>query len=54
VTANTRPDGIDFLKEAAEIPIKPTITTFPLEEADTVLQIIKGKGLKGTGVLIME
>jgi propanol-preferring alcohol dehydrogenase len=54
VTANTRQDGIDFLKEASEIPIKPTITTFPLEEANTVLQIIKGKGLKGTGVLIME
>ena len=53
VTANTRQDGIDFLKEAAKIPIKPTITTFSLEEANRVLQIIKGKGLKGTAVLIL-
>jgi len=54
VTANTRQDGIDFLKEAATIPIKPQVTTFPLEDANKVLQILKGKGLQGTGVLVME
>ncbi len=54
VTANTRRDGIDFLKEAAAIPIKPQVTTFPLEEANRVLQIVKGKGLRGTAVLVME
>ncbi len=54
VTANTRQDGIDFLKEAAEIPIKPKIIPFPLEEANTVLKTLKGKGLKGTGVLVMR
>ena len=53
VTANTRQDGTDFLKEATAIPIRPHVTTFPLEEANTVLQTVKGKGLKGTAVLIV-
>ena len=53
VTANTRRDGADFLNEAAAIPIKPQVTTFPLEDANRVLQIVKGKGLKGTAVLVM-
>jgi propanol-preferring alcohol dehydrogenase len=54
VTANTRRDGIDFLEEAAAIPIKPQVTTFPLEQANEVLQMVKGKGFKGTAVLVME
>jgi len=53
VTANTRQDGIDFLNEAAAIPIRPQVTTFPLDQANEVLQMVKGKGLKGTAVLMM-
>lgn len=54
VTANTRQDVIDFLKEAAAIPIRPQVITFPLTEANTVLQRLKHDGLRGTGVLVMD
>lgn len=52
VTANTRADGEAFLAEAAEIPIRPMVTVFPLREANTALQRLKGDGLNGTGVLV--
>ena len=34
VTCNTRQDGRDLLAEAAEIPIRPHTTTYPLAEAN--------------------
>src|SRR3989304_5848114 len=37
VTANTRADGEGLLREAAEIPIRPKATLFPLEEAKRAL-----------------
>src|SRR5437867_1827311 len=41
VTANTRADGEELLAEAARIPIRPETTTFPLEEANRALQLLK-------------
>ncbi len=38
VTANTRQDGIDLLRKAAAIPIKPHTIRFPLEQANHALQ----------------
>lgn len=51
VTANTRQDGEDLLREAARIPIRPKVTVFPLEEANAVLQALKADRIQGTGVL---
>ena len=51
VTANTRQDGEELLREAAEIPLRPEIALFPLEEANRALQLLKADGLQGTGVL---
>ncbi len=52
VTANTREDGRELLAIAAEIPIHPTVTTFPLTQANEALQKLKQDGLNGTGVLL--
>ena len=51
VTANTRQDGEELLREAAAIPLRPEITLFPLEEANRALQLLKADRLQGTGVL---
>jgi propanol-preferring alcohol dehydrogenase len=52
VTANTRADGEALLAEAASIPLRPHVTTYPLEDANRVLQLLKADQLNGTGVLI--
>ncbi|MGA3068296.1 MAG: zinc-dependent alcohol dehydrogenase family protein [Tepidisphaeraceae bacterium] len=51
VTANTRGDGEELLHLAAEIPIKPQTTRFPLEQANRALQLLKHDGIYGSGVL---
>ena len=52
VTANTRADGEGLLAEAARIPIRPETTTFPLEEANRALQLLKRGAFAGAGVLL--
>jgi propanol-preferring alcohol dehydrogenase len=52
VTANTRADGEELLAEAARIPIRPAVTTFPLEEANRALLALKQGAFAGSGVLI--
>ncbi len=54
VTANTRADGEEFLKTAAEIPIRPRTVSFPLREANEALIQLKRDGLRGAGVLVIE
>ena len=54
VTANTRHDGQELLRLAAEIPIRPQVTTFPLADANLALQRLKQDGIRGTGVLVMQ
>jgi len=51
VTANTRDDGRRLLAEAAEIPIRPRVTTYPLSDANRALQDLKADRVNGTGVL---
>jgi len=51
VTANTRQDGLDLLREAAAIPIKPHRVLFPLEEANRALQALKSGSFQGAAVL---
>jgi propanol-preferring alcohol dehydrogenase len=54
VTANTRQDGEELLRVAAEIPIRPHTTVFPLAEANRALQQLKQDGIRGTGVLVIN
>jgi propanol-preferring alcohol dehydrogenase len=54
VEANTREDGEGLLREAAEIPIRPSVTTFQLEEANEALIRLKEDGIDGTGVLLLR
>jgi len=51
VTANTRRDGLDLLREAAAIPIRSHTRSFPLEEANQALQQLKAGTIKGAAVL---
>ncbi len=53
VTANTRDDGRGLLEEAAKIPIRPKVTTYPLEDANRALQDLKADRINGSGVLIV-
>lgn len=53
VTANTRQDGLDLLREAAAIPIKPRTVRFPLTEANQALQALKAGSFPGAAVLSM-
>jgi len=54
VTCNTREDGRRLLEQAAAIPIRPHVTTYPLAEANRALQDLKADQINGTGVLVME
>jgi len=54
VTANTRDDGRELLAKAAEIPIRPHTTTYPLAEANRALQDLKADRINGTGVLVVS
>jgi len=53
VTANTRQDGLDLLREAAAIPIKPRTVRFPLADANKALQSLKAGTFQGAAVLTM-
>lgn len=51
VTANTRADGVEFLRLAGEIPIRTHVATMQLDEANQALQMLKQDHLKGAAVL---
>lgn len=51
VTANTRSDGEEFWSLAAEIPLTPTTTAYPLAEADRALQDLAADRITGAAVL---
>ena len=51
VEANTRRDGEGLLQEAAEIPVRPVVTRFALEEANEALIALAEDRIDGTGVL---
>lgn len=54
VEANTRADGEELLREAAEIPLRPEVTIFPLEDANEALCRLKEDRIDGTGVLVVS
>jgi propanol-preferring alcohol dehydrogenase len=51
VANNTREDGRAFLAEAARLPVKTHVETFPLEAANDALIALKHDAIKGAGVL---
>lgn len=51
VANNTREDGRDFLKVAAEIPIRTHVEVFPLREANRALNSLKNDAIEGAAVL---
>jgi propanol-preferring alcohol dehydrogenase len=54
VTANTKQDGLDFLREAAAIPIRSHTQRFSLGEANRTLQAQKAGTIHGAGMLAMR
>ena len=52
VKANTRADGEALLAEAAKIPIRPQVTSFPLDEANEALARLANDAIDGTGLLL--
>lgn len=51
-TANvTRADAEEFLKLAAEIPLRPEVTVYPLEDANRALREIRERKTRGAKVL---
>ncbi len=51
VTNNTRQDGEDFLRVAAEIPIRTHVQMYPLAEANRALNALKNDAIPGAAVL---
>jgi propanol-preferring alcohol dehydrogenase len=51
VANNTRQDGIDFLRVAAEIPIRTSTQLFPLDKANVALAALKNDAIRGAAVL---
>jgi propanol-preferring alcohol dehydrogenase len=49
-----RRDVVEFLRLAAEIPIKPEYRTYALEEANQALVELKSRGVRGAKVLVMD
>lgn len=50
----TRRDAEEFLPLAAQIPVRTTVETFPLAEANQVLQRVKASQIEGAAVLVLE
>ncbi len=51
VANNTRQDGEDFLRLAAEIPIRTQVQVFPMREANEALNALKHDAIRGAAVL---
>ncbi|MEQ8785943.1 MAG: zinc-dependent alcohol dehydrogenase family protein [Pirellulaceae bacterium] len=49
----TQYDIREFLPLAAEIPLRPEVTTYPLEDANRALRELKRGGVKGAKVLVV-
>jgi propanol-preferring alcohol dehydrogenase len=51
VANNTRQDGEDFLRLAAEIPVRTQVTSYPLRDANRALNDLKSDRVNGAAVL---
>jgi len=48
----TRADARDFLQVAADIGLRPTVTAFPLEQANEALLAVKNDAIDGAAVIV--
>ena len=48
----TRADARDFLQTAAEINLRPKVTTFPLNQANEALAALKRDSIDGAAVIV--
>jgi propanol-preferring alcohol dehydrogenase len=48
----TRQDGREFLELAPKVPVRTTITTYPLEQAETALTDLRAGRFEGTAVIV--
>lgn len=48
----TRQDAVEFLKLAPRIPIRPHVTTYPLDEANEAIALLRKGSLVGAAVLV--
>lgn len=51
VANNTRADGREFLLEAASIPVRTHVQTFPFDQANEALIALKSDAIRGAAVL---
>ncbi len=51
VTANTRADGEEFFRIAAEIPLRPTTVSYPFDAADQALRDLAADRVTGAAVI---
>lgn len=54
VTASTRNDAEELLKVAAQVPIRTEVETFPLNDANRTLVLLKESKIRGAGVLVID
>jgi len=54
VANNTRVDGVEFLTEAAAIPVHTHVQTFNFDQANEALIALKNDSIRGAGVLIVN
>jgi propanol-preferring alcohol dehydrogenase len=54
VANNTRQDGEDFLRLAAEIPIHTRVQLFPMRDANRALNQLKNDAIEGEAVLVND
>ena len=50
----TRRDGVEFLALAPRVPVRTSVETFPLEQANEALARLRAGRLRGAAVLVME
>jgi propanol-preferring alcohol dehydrogenase len=54
VANNTREDGREFLEEAARVPVRTSVQTYALEEANEALAALKHDAVRGAAVLVVS
>lgn len=53
VANNTRADGREFLLEAARVPVRTHVQTFPFDQVGDALIALKNDAIRGAGVIIL-
>ena|SRR2546422_1642993 len=54
VANNTREDGREFLAEAARIPVRTHVVSFPFSQANEALRALKSDAIRGAAVLVVK